>query len=31
MAGEIDLKETRIGEILLATALGVSPTAGVRA
>jgi len=29
MAGEIELKEARIGEILFSTALGVSTTAGV--
>jgi heme-degrading monooxygenase HmoA len=29
MAGEITLKEARVGEILLATALGVSTKAGV--
>ncbi len=31
MASEIDLKETRIGEVLLSTPLGVSTTAGVTA
>jgi len=31
MTGEIDLKETRIGEVLLSTPLGVSTTAGVSA
>lgn len=31
MAGEIELKEARVGEVLLSTALGVSTTAGVSA
>jgi len=31
MASEIDLKEARIGEVLLSTALGVSTAAGVTA
>ena len=31
MAGEIELKEARLGEVLLSTALGVSTTAGVSA
>jgi len=31
MAGEIELKEKRIGEVLLSTALGVSTAAGVTA
>jgi heme-degrading monooxygenase HmoA len=30
MAGEIELTESRFGEILISTALGVSTTAGVR-
>ena len=30
MAGEIQLTESRFGEILISTALGVSTTAGVR-
>ncbi len=31
MAGEIELKEARVGEVLLSTTLGVSTTAGVSA
>jgi len=31
MAGKVELKETKIGEILLATALGVSTKAGITA
>ena len=31
MAGEIELKEARVGEVLLSTPLGVSTTAGVTA
>ena len=31
MAGEIDLKEERVGEILFSTTLGVSTTAGITA
>ncbi len=31
MAGEIELKEARLGEVLLSTALGVSTAAGVSA
>ena len=31
MAGEIELKEAVVGEVLLSTALGVSTTAGVTA
>jgi len=31
MAGEIELKEARVGEVLVSTPLGVSTTAGVSA
>ena len=31
MAGEIELKEARVGEVLLSTTLSVSTTAGVSA
>jgi hypothetical protein len=31
MAGEISLKEARIGEILVGTALGISTKAGITA